>query len=240
MTKLCHFLLIIITTLLFSCQEKEDVIPVTGSGHSANPISDTVSFLKGAGSYNIDFLENDTFQGNPQIIVSNPTHGTIIINHPSTSSNLKAFNLTYIPKSGFVGTDLINYSLCYGDSCKSTAIMITIYEKGQGNQAATPVETEKETDENICLKLDTLYIGINEEVFLEEVIITKTSLEYGMDWENGSVEIISNPKMGTIDVSTDQSKYIAGSNIGLTSLNFRICNTSGECKENEIIIKTIP
>lgn len=240
MTKLCHFLLIIIPVLFFSCQEKEDVIPVSGSGHSPSPINDTVSFLKGAGSYNIDFLENDTFQGNPQIVVSNPTHGTIIINHPSASNNLKAFNLTYIPKPGFVGADLITYSLCYGDSCKSAVIMITIHEKGQGNQAAAPVETEKETEDDICLKPDTLYIGINQEVSLKEAIITKTSLECGMDWENATVEIISDPKSGTINESSDPSKYIAGPDIGLTSLNFRICNSSGQCKDNELIIKTIP
>ncbi len=178
-----------------------------------------------------DYYTLDGPATTPLKIISNPVHGTIVINNNATPTNPKDDYIVYTPIANHHGTENIIYEICdfYGDCVRATA-NITILSVDDAPTA---------TDDNFTVKqttYDNIMFALRYAVFGGDVPFDGP----------GSFTVITYPTQGEIvvmdngtpaDPTDDYILYTPDDGfIGTDSFVYEICDPDGDCVTNTINI----
>lgn len=165
----------------------------------------------------VDVLSNDTCNhstGTARVtFVTDPSNGSATINSDGT--------VTYIANEGFYGEDIFDYTVTVTNSDGSSTteiatVMVTVF------LSPFAIDDEAVTDANIPIEIDVLSNDYDEDGTIDL----------------SSVEIVSDPLNGTVDINTDGTMaYTPDFDfIGDDIFEYQICDNDGLCSTAVVTI----
>ncbi len=194
-----------------------------GTPEQLNTVDDTAATPEDT-AVTVDILANDT--GIPTdgvLTVTNPGHGTVVIDDNGTPDDTTDDTVTYTPETGYNGEDSFTYTVCgTADTCDTAAVTITV---GTPEQLNT-VDDTATTPEDTAVTVDIL---ANDTGIPTDGVLTVT------DPIHGTVVVDDN---GTPDDITDDLVTYTpetGYN-GEDSFTYTVCGTADTCDSATVTI----
>ncbi|WP_348713867.1 Ig-like domain-containing protein, partial [Tenacibaculum sp. 190524A05c] len=195
-------------------------------------VDDTATVAEDS-SVDIDVTDNDNdVPTDGTLDVSNPTNGTITINDGGTPDDPSDDIVTYIPDSGFSGTDTFTYTICDNASpanCSTATVTVTVASADDVPIAVDDTATVYEDD---MVDID---ITANDSDVPTDGTLTVT------DPANGTVTIDDGGTPN--DPSDDIVTYIPDADFnGIDTFNYTICDNASpaNCTSATVTITVIP
>ncbi|RFM28396.1 Ig-like domain-containing protein, partial [Chitinophaga silvisoli] len=195
-----------------ACDTARLIITVTAMNDSPVAEDDAITINEDTqGTGNV--LTNDTDPDGDVLtasVVTNPTHGTIVLNADGS--------FTYTPDTNFNGIDTVTYQACDNNGgCDTARLIITVTAVNDAPIA---------TDDAITIAEDSQGTG--------NVLTNDTD----PDGEALTASVVTNPAHGTIVLNTDGSfNYTPNANFnGIDTVTYQACDNNGACDTAHLII----
>ncbi len=190
---------------------------------TVNPINDTPGAnddsesVNQDGTLNGDVSTNDTGLEDEPItfsVITDVINGTLTLNNNGT--------YTYIPNSGFNGSDSFVYEVCDTDGeCDQATVSINI---DNVDDIPDAIDDSENVDEDSNVTID--------------VLTNDTGLEDG----GITVSVVSNPANGAVVINGDNSITYTpnGGFNGNDTFTYEVCDTDGDCDQATVTITVNP
>jgi large repetitive protein len=155
-----------------------------------------------------NLLSNDMLNGTlarPPGVITLSTTGTITISLTPTSADV-----TYLPRTGFCGTEVFEYQICNSEGCDTAKVTIHVLCDSTGNQKPIARQDTAQTRQN-----NSLIIHVLQNDFLNGNL-------------SEPLEIITATRHGNAIVNDNSIRFTPSRNFcGVDTLQYKICNVHG-------------
>jgi large repetitive protein len=166
-----------------------------------------------------NLLSNDLLNGSlarPPGIITLSTTGTITVSLTPTSANV-----TYIPRTGFCGTEVFEYQICNSEGCDTAKVTINVICDSTGSRKPIAMNDIAQTRQNNSLIIN---------------ILQNDSLHGNL---SEPLRIIAATRRGNAIVSNNSIRFTPSRNFcGFDTLQYQICNAQG-CDSAMVFITVI-
>ena len=175
-----------IQAVLSGCDQvvQEDVIPAGAGKFSLNPDYRTIAFNQKLSIK--DVLQNDTIALAGSFQLSKPLYGFVEPN-----------SYHFVPRANFVGIDSLAYTVCIGDDCKSSYVLITVKDS---LPSGAPCTLQANRDWVTTLRDSVLRypVYINDEVCERFKVELPSQPVFGSAYVDEQMRVVYEPAPGFI------------------------------------------